>query len=769
MDSALKYYEAGYTPITANLTVVDGTKRFRPHAPWKTATHDNCLQQHVREGGNCHALITGLPSDLVVVDLDVGKEGKRCGVTAWQSKEPASNAPIVFTPTGGMHLYYSLSKSVAAGLNMTANTTDVSVDDEEGCTSIDVRAEGGVIIAPPTQYEKGSYRAAGQWPVPTKDLPALPAWFISVLNKRVSQPRSMAQIIRINPREMNAVVTQAIPEVEKVLGNKVVRHFLREGGFDIDVMDRSIPCTCMRRHDHNMWKVRIVLPECFTLRNYSGECKSVLVGWENQDLLTEVLRFPDTDNVYAHMYHRTQQHYGRDFACGNDGLGFHMYDGGLWKPVNAKTVSHEILELAESVLCETRYGLLGLRAMAEATGNETLVAKIKEYLKAISIAQKYLKKSRNIKSIVAAAEYLMLDDQMHTRMDADPNLLGTRSGVLNLQTGQLRTNKDYVSMSVTAEWKGLDTDTSQINRFFMDLFADDAEAVQYLQRLLGYGLTGRVDNDVMLVCWGVGSNGKSALMKLITELLGPYAGSMARECVVKSDRPTSAGGPSPHLAKLHKLRIAICEETDEGNCRLDDGVIKQMTGGSRMMARELNKNYFEFTPTHLPVLVTNHLPTFSADDGAMSRRLLLVPFNTKFRAENCYDPSDPTQKLLDPRVRMWVATDEAKEQMLVWLVKGAIAWYQQGLGQPPTLFASATAEYMQDNDLLGNFLNDHCIKGPGLMVESKAMLTAFNSVYTERPLTSKVLKHKMLARGFVYKQIRTVEMSGIYIKGVALQ
>ena len=255
-------------------------------------------------------------------------------------------------------------------------------------------------------------------------------------------------------------------------------------------------------------------------------------------------------------------------------------------------------------------------------------------------------------------------------------------------------------------------------------------------------------------------------MKLITETMGKmYTGTMHRDCVIKNERSAGEGSASPHLAKLDGLRLAACEETGEA-CRLHDDNIKAMAGDSYITARALYKNEIAFRCSHLPVLVTNHRPTFNGGDDAMRRRLLLIPFDLQFRPPHTFDPNNPRHRPMDQNVRRWAASDEAKEAMLTWMVRGAIDWYRGGLGTPAAKFAEASRRYVEENDLLTEFLREHCRQGKDLRIESKDLLAHFNQCDLGETWDTKRFKKEMVARGYEYKKIRISGVMKVCVLGV---
>ena len=243
-------------------------------------------------------------------------------------------------------------------------------------------------------------------------------------------------------------------------------------------------------------------------------------------------------------------------------------------------------------------------------------------------AYQYIQRANAVDAVIKMAKYRLHDSSIAKKMDMDPNLLGCQNGVIDLRTGALITDDPevFVSKQCEVEYKGLDFGTPDVDAFLSSIFNGDVEVIGYMQRLLGYGMTGLCREEVFVVFTGSGGNGKSLLNKLIKGVMGPYWNTMSRDCVFKSERHTNPGGPSPHLAMLRGLRISVLDDCSEQES-LDDGTIKKMTSGVPIDARMLNQNPIVFTPTHLPIICTNHLPKINVDDEAIERTAqVLVPF-----------------------------------------------------------------------------------------------------------------------------------------------
>ena len=212
-------------------------------------------------------------------------------------------------------------------------------------------------------------------------------------------------------------------------------------------------------------------------------------------------------------------------------------------------------------------------------------------------------------------------------LDRDPFLLNVKNGTLDLRTGRLREHRreDLLTKIVPVSFD-TNADCPSWRRFLGQVFAADSELIEYVQRLFGYGLTGDVREQILPIFWGRGANGKSTLINIILSMLGEdYAVKASRDLFMsrKSDsHPTQ-------LARLFGKRIIVCTESQEGG-RLDEGLVKELTGGDRITARRMREDYWQFDPTHKPILVTNHKPEIRGTDEGIRRRLRLVPFTVRF-------------------------------------------------------------------------------------------------------------------------------------------
>lgn len=293
---------------------------------------------------------------------------------------------------------------------------------------------------------------------------------------------------------------------------------------------------------------------------------------------------------------------------------------------------------------------------------------------------------------LATSEPGMAVGQM-TELDSDPWLLGVRNGVLDLKTGSLLAGDPGMLMTrqASAEYDR-NARCPRWEQFLLQVFDGDVDTIRFIQRALGYTLTGCTTEEVVFICYGGGANGKSVFGNVIGHILGGYAHT-APPCLL-TVRRDGDGSPRNDIAALCGARLAQINELGQGD-RLDEQVVKMLAGREKLSARFLYKEHFEFYPTAKPWLRTNHRPVVTGEDDGIWRRVCLIPFRRKF-AEHERD------KWLEGRL-----LDEA-DGILAWMVDGCLAWQQSGL-KPSRLVRLESSTYRKESDLLGEFLDDDTV------------------------------------------------------------
>lgn len=318
-----------------------------------------------------------------------------------------------------------------------------------------------------------------------------------------------------------------------------------------------------------------------------------------------------------------------------------------------------------------------------------------------------------------------------TQLDAHPTLLNTRTGVLDLETGQLREHDSTLHLTkVTAAGYVPDAAAPEFARF-LERVQPDPEMRQFLARLLGHTLTGQVTEHLMAILHGIGANGKSTLTELVRHTLGDYAATTDPGLLIDRGDAHPTG-----IADLFGLRLAITHETDSGR-RLAEGTIKRLTGGDRIKARRMRENFWEFDPTHSIIMVTNHQPIVNGDDEGIWRRLRMVPWPVVI-------PLAERDGKLPERLSTEI------DGVLSWLVTGYQEYRSRGLAEPGAVTA-ATAAYRADADALGRFLEERCILAAGYRTRSAELFAAWSGWCSGEGLaagTQKTFSTNLINRGF---------------------
>ncbi len=305
-------------------------------------------------------------------------------------------------------------------------------------------------------------------------------------------------------------------------------------------------------------------------------------------------------------------------------------------------------------------------------------------------------------STVGGVERLARTDRRHAstseEWDADLFALNTPGGVVDLATGRLKPHdrRDRMTKLATATPKG---GCPRWLAFLADVTGGDAELQAYLQRMVGYCLTGATSAHALFFLYGTGANGKSVFVNVVSTILGDYAASAPMDTFMEArgDRhPTD-------LAGLRGARFVASIETEQGR-RWNESKVKAITGGDKVSARFMRQDFFEYVPQFKLVIAGNHKPAIRNVDEAMKRRLHLIPFTVTIPPER--RDGKLTEKLLAER-----------DGILAWAVAGCLAWQREGL-QPPACVVSATEEYFEAEDALGQWIEERCEQHPEAKVST---------------------------------------------------
>jgi putative DNA primase/helicase len=322
------------------------------------------------------------------------------------------------------------------------------------------------------------------------------------------------------------------------------------------------------------------------------------------------------------------------------------------------------------------------------------------------------------------------------KLDDEPWLVNVQNGTIDLRTGELRKHcrEDLQTRLANVVYKP-GARSELWDKFLRDTTGGDQEYAAFLQRAVGYSLTGHTFEEVLFFGYGPTATGKSSMIEALKGVFGEYAVTADFETFLKR---RGDAGIRNDVARLAGARFVVSVEVDDGK-HLAEGLIKLLTGGDVVVARYLFKESFEFRPRLKLWLVANERPRVSADDDAVWRRVLHLPFTHVVpEAER------------DERVKIELRTNpEVQTAILAWASEGCRQWQKIGLAVPERV-RDYTAEYRAENDPLRDWLTDCCHLDPLQWTSTAALrasYTAWCETNGEKSVSQKRFGSLLTARG----------------------
>ncbi len=345
-------------------------------------------------------------------------------------------------------------------------------------------------------------------------------------------------------------------------------------------------------------------------------------------------------------------------------------------------------------------------------------------------------KAQNLRAMVEMAKS---EDGMTVRLgdfDADPMHLGVQNGVLDLRTGKLFPISPTLLVSKRCNVSFDPSATCPKFMAYIQEVQPDPGTVRYFQRYAGYCLTGSVAEQVLLFLYGLGANGKSVFVETMAWILGDYSRKIATEMLMHHQR--NPQGPSPDIAGLKGIRFAYANETEEGR-RLSEARVKDLTGSDTITARyPYAREEINFLPTHKLAIAGNHKPEIQDSSYGMWRRIQLVGFEVTI-----------PEKKRDGR--LFEKLKAEGPGILNWMLDGLQAWRKTGL-QPPKSVQAATAAYRDEQDIIGEWIADHCLTGSGCTEKKSDLYDAYRKWCVNNghhPLANPRLTRRLKERGYI--------------------
>ena len=676
-------------------------------------------------GVNCE------PSGILAIDID-NKQGKH-GNQAWLELvknfgqgQDVEVGPVQITPNSGTHLIFKHPQE-----NIPSRVDKLG-------HGLDLRSRAYIILAPSPGYEWIDDHS------PDVQLTEVPEWLLECIRNLDKQPKRAASqkvqagdagkywldyyLTKSYPGSRNdlgfAMALQlrdsSIPETEAE--SLMIQYAERAPGGDHPYTERE--ALAALRSAYNGTKREAARLPGLASAHDGRKPADLAQPPEPSEIIWGISDRTDTANA-----ERLAHQFGAQLRWVKE-WGWLAWDGQRWQQDNSDLVMRRAKKTARDIYQEA--------AKAASEGKEKRAADLAKW------ARGTLSRTRLDAMIYLAASELPARPK---EFDQAPWLLNIENGLLDLRTRDLKEHDPEAKITKIAGTYYDPDETAPTWSAFLDrVLAGNKELTAYLQRAVGYTLTGEVSEQCLFFLHGSGANGKTTFIQTILAMLGEYGQQAAPSLLLMGERhPTE-------IADLQGARFVATVEVEEGR-RLAEVLTKQLTGGDRIKARYMRRNFFEFEPTFKLWLSANHKPIIRGTDYAIWRRIKLIPFEVTI-------PEDEQDPHLPEKLRAELPG------ILAWAVQGAIAWQQMGLDTPDKV-KRATAAYQGEMDLMAIFIEDCCILGTKYEATGGALYQSFSAWCErngEKPWTQRTFGMRLGERGFTKTHVR----SGVLWSGLGV-
>lgn len=294
-------------------------------------------------------------------------------------------------------------------------------------------------------------------------------------------------------------------------------------------------------------------------------------------------------------------------------------------------------------------------------------------------------------------------------LDRHKTIINAPNGLINLKTGELFPHdpEKFITKILSVEYTD-HADCPQWLSFLDDIFSGDKDLIRYIQKAIGYSMTGSTSEQCVFFMYGTGRNGKSTFLEVIRDIFGGYITNIQPETIMVKNGNT--GAANSDIARLKGARMVTSVEPNEG-MRINEGLLKQLTGDDVVTARKLYSDEFEFKPEFKLWMATNHKPIIRGTDTGIWRRIHLIPFTVQI-------PEEKVDRKLPYKLKAELPA------ILKWCIDGCILWQREGLGMPAAVLRSVQ-EYRKEMDVISVFIEACCVEGVNESVNASRLFSAY--------------------------------------------
>lgn len=677
------------------------------------------------------AMPTGEPAGVVVIDLDIDSEKGGDGVASFEALRAGREMPETRThktPRGGLHYFF---KHPGGQVPNSAGKL---------AEHVDVRGDGGYVILPPSQTDRGCYSVKC-----SALLAPMPPWLIDYVRKKPytapivtpltsPPPRNYAEQALANEvttvrhalsGKRNATLNSAAFSIGQLIGANLLDRGTAENELAAAALATGLPqhevtTTLKGAIGRGMLEPRHVPPPRQSPASRTGTAESPPAPPKGAGAVTEAPVLPDEDAQLRTMLllqgekmgafvdpieaAAAGQPYPTTDAGFAERLAFHMKEKAFYHAGRGKWFAWDGMRWREACGEIENYAVETARRIKteackypaqEKAGQEVASRLFKFALQCEEIGQ--------INAAVKLAVSVPGMAKQATELDTNPMLLCCGNGTLNLETGELRPHRedDYIT-----KWTPVEYDPNAhaplFDKFMENATGGDVGFETYLRRAAGYSLTGNISEKCLFFLYNADTDtGKTTFLEALRTAAGEYSVVIDFELLAGEGGAGAHSKPRYDLAKLVGARFVSCSEIRRGQ-RIDSAMVKRMTGGDTIRARDCGEKSFLFSPSHKIWIAANDPPSCPDDDAGFWNRMRRVPFGHRV----------PKEKR-DPAVLKSLTTPghPAARAFLAWAVRGAIEWANHGVGTCP-IVEESTAAYQVESDPLQNFFADCCRFSP---------------------------------------------------------
>ena len=470
-------------------------------------------------------------------------------------------------------------------------------------------------------------------------------------------------------------------ETDLALCNKLA--FYLKGDYDaVNTAFMSSPYYATKDDEHRKkWEVR---------NDYREQTIKTAIQSLPRESTKKIDDYELNDTGNAHLF---ANRYGHNVRYNHDNKSWMIWNGQYWQHdtyMNVKNMAEVIVEqMKQSAFLVDDYEkqraiLKNVQRVYNSAGKEAM-----------------LKEAQHLSGIPCNNE----------DFDRDDMIINTKSGVINLRDGTIKTHDKFMMLSKYIPYEISHKTPKRFLKFLDEIFQGDQELISYMKKVFGYSMTGSNKEQVMFILLGDGANGKSLLLEVINKAMGSYGAATSVDILLDKKAQTANMGD---VARLAGIRHVITEEPKMGD-RLNESALKTLTSGiGRIVARFLYGNEFEFTPKFKIFMATNYKPIIRGTDNGIWRRIHLIPFNRVF------DEHERDKELLDKLM-------SEMPEILGWMVDGCLEWQKDNGLTPPKSVQTELKEYRAEMDIVQRWMDESCEFDESYRTKSSELFDDFNN------------------------------------------